>query len=89
MQTLGGKFFGQNIVLSNGDTWRRFHKVLAKPFIKVWPTEVFGVLAKKFFDVIEQEKSLDITPWFKRLTFDVLSETILDLDINVNTLGSA
>lgn len=71
---------------SEGDTWKRFHKISAKAFSRIWPTEVIGGLAAKFISMVEQNPSqvpLDVTPWLKRLTFDVLSETVLDLKIDV------
>lgn len=81
--TLASRFFGKNIASSEGEEWKRFHRIGSKAFSRIWPTEVIGGIAQRFVEVLEKEKTVDISSWLKRLTFDVLSESVLDLKINV------
>lgn len=82
--TLPARFLGRNIVSSVGDEWKRFHRVASKAFSRIWPTEVIGGITLRFVEVLEREKAVDVSSWLKRLTFDVLSESVLDLKINVS-----
>lgn len=101
-KTLAGGFFGLNVAGSDGADWRRFHRVVSKAFAKIWPTEVIGDVALRAISLITVDKVMDITPWFKkyallcwvayvmcvrRMTFDILAESVLDLRINASNLG--
>ena len=64
--SLATRFFGRNIVSSEGEEWKRFHRIASKAFSRIWPTEVIGEIAQRFLLILEREKNVNITPWFKR-----------------------
>ena len=64
--TLSGRFFGKNIVFSDGDLWKKYHRIAAKSFNRIWATEPFGHIAERFIALLRTKKTVEITSLLKR-----------------------
>ncbi|GES99830.1 cytochrome P450 [Rhizophagus clarus] len=81
--TLFGRFYGTNVVMSNGDVWRR-HRRIANPAFKNLPIHVFVESAMKLLTVMERvdNKPIEVKNLMHRLTLDVLGKAAFGFDFN-------
>src|SRR4051812_35058884 len=62
------RFFGVNMVFSNGHVWRRHRKVCNPAFHRSWSTAAFGERARALMARIEQDglTSVEVYPYLQR-----------------------
>ncbi|RUS29590.1 hypothetical protein BC938DRAFT_480471 [Jimgerdemannia flammicorona] len=75
------RFFGTNLVSSNGVTWRRQRRIANPAFHRGWNTEIFaeraGVLVENIRRAITTgEDEVEMVDMFQRLTLDVLGKAV-------------
>ncbi|CAG8646347.1 23094_t:CDS:10, partial [Rhizophagus irregularis] len=82
------KYYGTNVVLSNGDVWKR-HRRIANPSFRNLPVHVFVESTTKLLNVMEkidnepiEVKSLMHRAKFDRLALDVLGKAAFGFDFN-------
>ncbi|KAK9711100.1 hypothetical protein K7432_008035 [Basidiobolus ranarum] len=82
--TSGFKFFGQNIVNTIGDEWKKHRKVANPAFRRPWATKLFADSVYNLFDVIDENlgKAQDAHNLMQRMTLDVLGQGLFDYDFH-------
>ncbi|CAB4414956.1 unnamed protein product [Rhizophagus irregularis] len=81
--SLLSKFYGTNVVMSNGDVWRR-HRRIANPAFKNLPKHVFVESTIKLLNVMEKfdNQPIEVKNLMHRLTLDVLGKAAFGFDFN-------
>ncbi|KAG1146698.1 hypothetical protein G6F37_011919 [Rhizopus arrhizus] len=76
------QFVGRdNIVLSNGEVWKKQRKIMNPVFHRSMPIKTVASLVPLLFSAIEETNGrILITPKLKNFTLDALGLTILDFD---------
>ncbi|RIA87168.1 cytochrome P450 [Glomus cerebriforme] len=77
------KYYGTNVVMSNGDVWRR-HRRITNPAFRNLPIHVFVEYAIKLLDVMEKvdNEHIEVKSLMHRLTLDVLGKAAFGFDFN-------
>ncbi|GES99836.1 cytochrome P450 [Rhizophagus clarus] len=77
------KFYGTNVVLSNGDVWKR-HRRVANPSFRNLPVHVFVESATKLLNIMEKidNEPIEVKNLMHRLTLDVLGKAAFGFDFN-------
>ncbi|KAI9293177.1 cytochrome P450 [Neoconidiobolus thromboides FSU 785] len=84
--SFGKQLFGNNIVFTSGEEWKRHRKIVNPAFHRSWSSDIIGDCAKGFIDQIQLEKGdVDILPLLKRMTLDALGKSIFDFDFKAIT----
>ncbi|KAL1924051.1 uncharacterized protein VTP21DRAFT_7086 [Calcarisporiella thermophila] len=80
---LFSKFAGTNIVMVNGETWRRYRKVVNPAFHRSWDTQVFGGCVEVLDQVIEKNLDcFDSAKAFQGLTLDILGKALFNYNFD-------
>ncbi|CAI2180437.1 8808_t:CDS:10, partial [Funneliformis geosporum] len=81
--SLTAYYYGTNVVISNGDVWKR-HRNVANPAFKSLPMHVFNETAVKLLKVIEKvdNEPIEVKDLMHRLTLDVLGRAVFGFDFN-------
>jgi cytochrome P450 len=81
--------FSKNILLTNGDQWRRYRNVLSPPFhfdtVKQWIPHFHQLtleLMQHWTPLVTNKESIDIVRWMPLFTLDVLGTTVLSRSFN-------
>ncbi|OZJ04260.1 hypothetical protein BZG36_02469 [Bifiguratus adelaidae] len=76
------KWLGKdNIVNSNGDTWKKHRKPANPAFHKAMPINLFGRLTKTFFKQVELENNrVHVNKIMQRFTLDAIGNGAFDFD---------
>ncbi|KAI9598174.1 cytochrome P450 [Syncephalis fuscata] len=86
--SLMDNYFGTNIVVINGEEWKRIQRICLPALRRPLPMNIFAdctreMLAKwKTID----DKPIDVTDWAKRLIMDILGNTIFGYNFNATTM---
>eukprot|EP01103_Thecamoeba_quadrilineata_P007266 TRINITY_DN1708_c0_g1_i3.p1 TRINITY_DN1708_c0_g1~~TRINITY_DN1708_c0_g1_i3.p1 ORF type:complete len:526 (-),score=108.20 TRINITY_DN1708_c0_g1_i3:161-1738(-) len=87
--SLFGKFMGNyNIVMSNGETWKRQRKIVNPAFHKknlaILADSVFSSKIKGLLEELEKidKQPIEIHPWTQKFTLDVLGLSGFSFDFN-------
>ncbi|GBC01637.1 hypothetical protein RclHR1_04270015 [Rhizophagus clarus] len=82
-KSLVSKYYGKNVVFSNGDEWKR-HRRIANPSFRNLPVHIFVELAVKVLDTMEKidNEPIEISSLMHRLTLDVLGKASFGFDFN-------
>ncbi|CAG8664746.1 1706_t:CDS:10, partial [Racocetra persica] len=77
------RYFGVNVVHSNGDVWKR-HRRVCNPAFKTLPMHLFVEMGLKLMDILEKvdNKPIETTTLMQRFTLDVLGKVAFDFDFN-------
>ncbi|KAJ1510753.1 cytochrome P450-dit2 [Coelomomyces lativittatus] len=72
---LNDKFLGTNVILSNGDTWKRHRKIANPAFHRNLSTTVMGDTVRVLIQKLDmyEKQPVDCFDWMQRLTLDILS----------------
>ncbi|KAJ9049549.1 hypothetical protein DSO57_1023352 [Entomophthora muscae] len=90
-RTLGRRTLGYtNILLSDGDEWRRHRRIANPAFKKTWSTAMFGDCADKLISLLNKSEGtpVQIQDLFQRLTLDVLGNGLLSYDFEAIAKGN-
>ncbi|GBC06725.1 hypothetical protein RclHR1_00700024 [Rhizophagus clarus] len=82
-RSLVTKYYGTNVVFSNGEDWKR-HRRIANPSFRNLPVHVFVEFAVKFLDIMEKidNEPIEVNDIMHRLTLDVLGKASFGFDFN-------
>ncbi|ORX42927.1 cytochrome P-450 cyp509A1 [Hesseltinella vesiculosa] len=87
--TFNNHFFGNdNILLSNGDTWKKHRKLVNPAFHKASPVKLFGNTAVEMFEMLEESYPntdsfvIDFGNLMDRVTLDIIGRAGFDFDFN-------
>ncbi|CAB5392950.1 unnamed protein product [Rhizophagus irregularis] len=77
------KYYGTNVVLSNGDVWKR-HRRIANPSFRNLPVHVFVESTTKLLNVMEKidNEPIEVKSLMHRLALDVLGKAAFGFDFN-------
>ncbi|RIB24219.1 cytochrome P450 [Gigaspora rosea] len=77
------RYFGVNVVHSNGDVWKR-HRRVCNPAFKTLPIHLFVEKALKLMDILEKvdNKPIEVVDFMQRLTLDILGKVAFNFDFN-------
>ncbi|KAL7754517.1 hypothetical protein RI367_000502 [Sorochytrium milnesiophthora] len=72
---ISNKLLGTNVVISNGDVWKKHRKIAHPAFHKRWSSDVFGQVTRVFMQELDKHlgESMEPQKWMQRLTLDALS----------------
>ncbi|CAB5217124.1 unnamed protein product [Rhizophagus irregularis] len=81
--SLIAQYYGTNVVMSNGDVWRR-HRRITNPSFRSLPVHVFVESVMKLLDVMEKvdNEPIEIKNFMHSLTLDVLGRAAFGFDFN-------
>ncbi|OZJ04077.1 hypothetical protein BZG36_03385 [Bifiguratus adelaidae] len=72
-----------NIVMSNGDEWKKHRKPANPAFHKSMPINLFGRLTKVFFKQIAKENNhINVNVFMQRFTLDAIGNGAFDFDFH-------
>ncbi|GET03485.1 cytochrome P450 [Rhizophagus clarus] len=78
------QYYGENLLLSNGDVWKR-HRRIANPSFRNLPVHIFVESVMKLLNVMEKvdNEPIEIKNYMHRMTLDVLGRAAFGFDFNV------
>ncbi|CAO3661351.1 unnamed protein product [Rhizopus stolonifer] len=81
-KSISAQFLGaDNIVMTNGETWKKQRKMMNPIFHRLMPTKTMASVIPTLFSVIEKgDGRVPITTAMKDFTLDILGLTIFDFD---------
>jgi cytochrome P450 len=82
--SLSTKLFGDNVVLSNGENWKKFRKCVNPGFKIQFDTTLFSNIVSELIQVIDSKlgNSVDMSHYFRRLTMEVLGVGLMNIKFN-------
>ncbi|ORZ15229.1 cytochrome P450 [Absidia repens] len=77
---------GDNILMLNGDDWKRHRKIANPAFTRAMPVKLFGELTTTMFKAMDGlGKKIDVLDLFSRVTIDTIGKAGFGFDFNALT----